>query len=105
MLDRMRPGSVVVDIAVAQGGNCFGTKPRETILRKGVNLIGASDLPCSVSNHASALYARNLLALLNPLITNGELVINTEDELIQGSLISKDGFIRNSEVFSLGGEK
>ena len=103
MLDKMRPGSVVVDLAVAQGGNCFGTKPRETINRKGVKLIGASDLPCSVPNHASALYARNLLALLNPMITNGEIIINTEDELIKGALISKDGLIRYPEILSAEG--
>ncbi len=104
MLDKMRYGSVVVDLAVEQGGNCYGTKPRETILRNGVNLIGGSDLPCSVPNHASALYSRNLLALINPLITNGELIINTDDELIDGSLISQDGEIRFPEVLSSGGE-
>ena len=104
MLDKMRPGSVVVDLAVAQGGNCFGTKPRETLNRKGVKLIGASDLPCSVPNHASALYARNLLALLNPMITNGKIIINTDDELIKGALISQDGVIRYPEVLSVEGE-
>ena len=104
MLDRMRPGSVVVDIAVVQGGNCACTKAGETITRKGVKLIGASDLPCSVPNHASSLYARNLLALLNPLITNGEVILDTDDELINGSLISKDGVVRYPEVLSAGGE-
>ena len=104
MLDKMRPGSVVVDLAVDQGGNCSGTKSRETILRKGVKLIGASNLPCSVPNHASSLYARNLLALIDPLLTNGELILNTEDELIKGSLISKDGVIRFPEVLSQGGK-
>ena len=103
MLDRMRPGSVVVDLAVDQGGNCSSTKARETVLRKGVKLIGASDLPSSVPNHASSLYSRNLLALINPLITNGELILNTEDELIKGSLISKDGVIRFPEVLFSGG--
>ena len=104
MLDQMRPGSVVVDLAVAQGGNSFGTKPRETIERKGVKLIGASDLPCSIPNHASALYARNLLALINPMITNGEIIINTDDELIKGALISQDGVIRYPEILSWEGE-
>tara|TARA_Y100001968_G_scaffold75633_1_gene67088 strand:- start:2591 stop:3733 length:1143 start_codon:yes stop_codon:yes gene_type:complete len=104
MLDRMRSGSVVIDLAVSQGGNCFGTKPFETIERKGVKLIGASDLPCSVSNHASSLYSRNLLALLNPIITNGSLTLNTEDELINGSLISNDGDIRYPEILLKGGE-
>ena len=103
MLDQMRPGSVVVDLAVDQGGNCADTKSRETVVRKGVKLIGASDLPCTVANHASTLYAKNLLALLNPLITDGELILNTEDELIKGSLISKDGLIRYPELL-LDGE-
>ncbi|WP_320664821.1 NAD(P) transhydrogenase subunit alpha [Prochlorococcus sp. MIT 1223] len=102
ILDQMRPGSVVVDIAVDQGGNCSGTKSNETISRKGVKLIGASDLPCTVPNHASYLYARNLLALLNPLITNGELTLNTEDELVKGALISKDGVIQCPELLSTG---
>ncbi len=104
MLDQMRPGSVIVDLAVDQGGNCSNTKSRETVIRKGVRLIGASDLPCSVPNHASALYARNLLALINPLITNGELILNTDDELINGCLVSQDGVIRYPKVFSLGGD-
>ncbi len=103
MLDAMRPGSVVVDLAVSQGGNCAGTKPGETVLRNGVKLIGASDLPCTVPNHASALYARNLLALITPLISEGKLVLNTEDELIDGALISKDGEIRHTQVMNLGG--
>ncbi len=105
MLDKMRPGSVVVDLAVSQGGNCSSTQPGKTVLRKGVKLIGASDLPCTVPNHASALYARNLLSLIAPLINEGKLVLNTEDELIDGSLISKDGVIRHNRVINSGGAK
>ncbi len=103
MLDKMRPGAVVVDLAVSQGGNCSHTKPSQTILRKGVKLIGANDLPRTVSNHASALYSRNLLALIRPLLKDNELCLSTEDELIDGSLISKDGVIRISQVFNSGG--
>ncbi|WP_269623210.1 NAD(P) transhydrogenase subunit alpha [Prochlorococcus marinus] len=103
MLDQMRSGSVVVDLAVSQGGNCFGTKPGETILRKGVKLIGASDLPCTVPNHASTLFARNLLALLEPLMNEAELTLNTEDELIDGALISKNGVIRHAHLINSGG--
>ncbi len=105
MLDKMRPGSVVVDLAVSQGGNCAGTQSGQTVLRKGVKLIGASDLPCTVPNHASALYSRNLLALVSPLIYEGQLVLNTEDELIDGALISKDGLIRHTQVMIPGGAK
>ena len=86
MLDRMRPGAVVVDLAVAQGGNCAGTVPGETVVRNGVKLVGGNDLPCTVPNHASALYARNLVALLEPVLKEGAVQLNTDDELIAGCL-------------------
>ncbi len=103
MLDRMRPGSVVVDLAVAQGGNCVGTKQGETVLRKGVKLIGASDLPSTVSNHASSLYSRNLFSLLQPFLNDGELSLNFEDELIKGCLISLEGRICLPDLLNAGG--
>ena len=102
MLDRMRPGAVVVDLAVAQGGNCAGTVPGETVDRNGVKLIGGNDLPCTVPNHASALYARNLVALLEPVLKEGAVQLDTEDELIAGCLISHDGNLRRSDVLSPG---
>ncbi len=103
MLDRMRPGAVVVDLAVEQGGNCANTRPGETVDRNGVKLIGASDLPCSVPNHASALYSRNLVALLEPVLKDGQLTLNIEDELIAGCLISHNGVIRHDDVLNTGG--
>ncbi|ABM77611.1 putative nicotinamide nucleotide transhydrogenase, subunit alpha 1 (A1) [Prochlorococcus marinus str. MIT 9303] len=103
MLDRMRPGAVVVDLAVEQGGNCANTRPGETVDRNGVKLIGASDLPCSVPNHASALYSRNLVALLEPVLKDGQLSLNIEDELIAGCLISHNGVIRHDDVLNTGG--
>ena len=102
MLDRMRPGAVVVDLAVAQGGNCADTVPGKTVDRKGVKLIGGNDLPCSVPNHASALYARNLVALLEPTLKDGVLSIDPEDELIAGCLIAQDGTIRRGDVLTPG---
>ena len=102
MLDRMRPGSVVVDLAVAQGGNCAETVPSQTVNRKGVKLIGANELPCSVPNHASSLYARNLLALLQPTLQDGQLTLDIEDELIAGCLIAHDGSIRRGDVLTPG---
>ena len=59
----------MVDLAVAQGGNCAGTVPGQTVLRHGVQLIGADALPSSVPNHASALYARNVASLLEHLLS------------------------------------
>ena len=102
MLDRMRPGSVVVDLAVAQGGNCADTVASQTVDRNGVKLIGANDLPCTVPNHASAMYARNLLALLQPTLKDGQLTLDSEDELIAGCLISQDGTIRRADVLTPG---
>ena len=102
MLDRMRPGAVVVDLAVAQGGNCADTVVDQTVDRKGVKLIAGNDLPCTVPNHASALYARNLIALLEPVLKEGAINLDTEDELIAGCLISQDGNIRRSDVLTPG---
>ena len=102
MLDRMRPGAVVVDLAVAQGGNCAGTVPGQTVDRKGVKLLGGNDLPCTVPNHASALYGRNLVALLEPTLKGGVLTLDTEDELIAGCLIAQDGSLRRGDVLTPG---
>ena len=102
MLDRMRPGAVVVDLAVAQGGNCADTVPGQTVDRKGVKLVAGNDLPCTVPNHASALYSRNLVALLEPTLKDGELSLDTEDELIAGCLIAQDGTIRRGDVLTPG---
>ena len=103
MLDKMRPGSVVIDLAVAQGGNCQNTKPNETILRKGVKLIGASELPSSVPFHASSLYAKNLFSLIKPFIKDGVFQIKKDDEIILGCLLSDNGAILQEKVFAKGG--
>ena len=103
MLDKMRPGSVVIDLAVAQGGNCLNTKPNETIIRKGVKLIGASELPSSVPFHASSLYSKNLVALITPFIKNGVIEIKKDDEIILGCLLSDNGAILQEKVFAMGG--
>ena len=92
MLQHMRPGSVVVDLAVAQGGNCEGTEPGTTVWRHGVQLIGGDALPCTVANHASALYARNLAALLEHVLSSGASAdggppqLDLEDPIVSGCL-------------------
>ena len=94
MLQHMRPGSVVVDLAVAQGGNCEGTEPGTTVWRHGVQLIGGDALPCTVANHASALYARNLAALLEHVLSSGASAdggppqLDLEDPIVSGCLFS-----------------
>lgn len=117
MLDHLRPGSVVVDLAVAQGGNCAGTVAGETVVRNGVTLIGADALPCSVAHHASALYARNLAALLEHLLDHPEpggdgggggeagrpaLALNLDDPIVAGCLFTHGGVCRRNDVLGVG---
>ncbi len=99
MIEKMRPGAVVIDLAVSQGGNCEGTKSNETIIRNGVKLIGAGELPSSVPYDASTLYAKNLTSLITPFIKDGLINLDKEDELISGCLLSNEGVILQNKVF------
>ena len=99
MIEKMRSGSVIIDLAVSQGGNCEGTKSNETIIRNGVKLIGAGELPSSVPYDASTLYAKNLTSLITPFIKNGLISLDKEDELISGCLLSDEGVILQNKVF------
>jgi NAD(P) transhydrogenase subunit alpha len=89
----MKPGSVVVDLAVKQGGNCAGSDADLVTVRHGVKILAPSSLPSSVAADASALYARNLLNFIN-LLTDpktGELKLDRSDEIIAGTLVCIDG--------------
>ena len=84
----MKPGSVIVDLAVSQGGNCPLSEPGKTVLKHGVYIIGEPDLATLVASDASALYSRNVLDFLKLIIDkDGQLVINREDEIIQATLV------------------
>lgn len=107
MLDGMRPGSVVVDLAVGQGGNCAGTQPGTTVLRNGVQLIGGDGLPSSVANHASALYARNIAALMEHLVVEARpeqdpFALDLDDPIVAGCLLTHGGQCRRLDVVSGG---
>ncbi|MDA9693700.1 FAD-dependent oxidoreductase [Prochlorococcus sp. AH-736-P13] len=99
MIKKMRPGAVVIDLAVSQGGNCEGTKSNETIIKDGVKLIGAGELPSSVPYDASSLYAKNLTSLITPFIKDGLIKLDKEDELISGCLLSDEGVVLQNKVF------
>ena len=89
----MRPGSVIVDLAVEQGGNCAVSERDCVVTRHGVRVVGHSNLPAQLSADASALYARNVLHFVNLLAdpTSGELKLDRNDEIIAASLVCIDG--------------
>ena len=93
MVKSMRPGSVIVDMAVEQGGNCPLSELDKTVVKHGVTLVGIANLPALVAADASALYARNLLNFLGLMLDakTGEFKINREDEILAGTLLCMDG--------------
>jgi NAD(P) transhydrogenase subunit alpha len=99
MMEAMRPGSTIIDLAAATGGNTELTRNNETVMHKGVSIIGDSSLPASMPADASKLYGKNLLNFLQ-LITSkeGGLQINWEDDLVTGACIARDGQLSNERV-------
>jgi H+-translocating NAD(P) transhydrogenase subunit alpha len=90
---RMKPGSVIVDLAAETGGNCELTEPGETVTRHEVTIVGPLNLPASMPDHASQLYAKNVQSLLELMVEDGELKLDFEDEVIAGACITRDGEI------------
>jgi len=90
----MKPGSVIIDLAGESGGNCELTEPGQTVVREGVKIASPLNLPASMPEHASQLFARNVLALLELIVDeNGELQLDFDDEIVQGACIVRDGEI------------
>ena len=98
MVEGMRGGSVIVDIAAEDGGNCELTKAAETVLHQGVKIYGPVNVPSMVGNHASEMYSKNLLNFLELLIQDGAINIDLEDEIIGGSLITHAGAIHHAGI-------
>jgi H+-translocating NAD(P) transhydrogenase subunit alpha len=93
-VEGMKPGSVVVDLAGEAGGNCELTEPGEVVVRHDVTIASPLNLPATMPEHASQLYARNVLALLELMLgENGELALDFEDEIIAGACVVRDGEI------------
>lgn len=95
MVRSMRPGSVIVDMAVEQGGNCALAKPGEVVEINGVTIIGHLNVPSRIAIDASSLYARNLYNFLVPLVDGEtkEIKINREDDIVKAALVTADGQI------------
>lgn len=98
MVAQMKPGSVIVDIAAEQGGNCACTDPGKDVQRNGVTIIGPINLPSSMPVHASQLYAKNLSTLVQLLLKDSALQLNFEDDIIAAACITHAGEIRNQRV-------
>jgi NAD(P) transhydrogenase subunit alpha len=93
MLESMKAGSVIVDLAAEQGGNCALTVPGEVVKYKGVTIIGYTDLPSRMATTASQLYGSTIVALLDELKKDDEINVNLEDQVIRGSLVVHQGKI------------
>lgn len=98
MVAQMKPGSVIVDMAAEQGGNCACTKRGRDVVQHGVTIIGSIDLPASVPVDASQVYAKNILTLVQYLVKDGELKLNFEDDIIDSACVTHAGEIRNARV-------
>ncbi len=95
MVESMKPGSVIVDMAAEQGGNCELTEPGKVVVTHGVTIIGYSDLPSRLAKQASTLYATNLFRLAEELCKtkDGVVNVNMEDEVLRGTTVVKEGTV------------
>jgi NAD(P) transhydrogenase subunit alpha len=94
----MKPGSVIVDLAAENGGNCACTEADRTVEVNGVSIIGATNLPSDIPANASQMYGKNLTTFLRHLIDDGALVLDLEDEITSGALLTHQGKITNDAV-------
>lgn len=90
-VEGMKPGSVVIDLAGETGGNCELTEPGQTVVRHGVTIASPLNLPATMPEHASELYAKNVTALLELLITDGALAPDFDDEVVAASCVTREG--------------
>lgn len=107
MVAAMKPGAVIVDLAAETGGNCELTRPGEEITAHGVTIAGPLNVPSMMAEHASEMYARNLLAFLSPQIHDGRLELDWNDEVIAGAALTHAGQILHAPTRQLveGGDK
>jgi NAD(P) transhydrogenase subunit alpha len=95
MVGTMKPGSVIVDMAVEQGGNCPLSEFGRTVEKQGVRIVGPANLPAELPTDSSALFARNLLNFITPMVDKdtGALKIDLNDEVVKGTLVTQNGQI------------
>jgi H+-translocating NAD(P) transhydrogenase subunit alpha len=98
MVEKMEPGSVILDLAAERGGNCELTRTGETVVEYGVTIIGAINVASGVPYHASQMYARNVTAFLQHLVKDGNLRLDLEDDIIRETLVTHGGQVVNARV-------
>ena len=101
MVEAMKPGSIVVDLAASTGGNCELTRADEEVVHGGVTVLGPSNLPASVAHDASLLYARNVFNLLKLLWKDRQLSVPLDDEVVAGTLLTHDGRVVHPSIAPL----
>ena len=101
MVTQMAPGSVIVDLGIERGGNCELTEPDRVVHKHGVTIIGPTNLPASVPYHASQMYAKNISTFLLHIAKSGRVDLDGNDEIVQETLLSRDGHIVNPRVLEL----
>jgi H+-translocating NAD(P) transhydrogenase subunit alpha len=102
-VEQMKPGSVIVDLAGEAGGNCELSEPGESVIRHEVKILAPLNVPSTMSEHASDLYARNIQALLGLMLKDGRLELDFEDEVIAGACITRDGEIVHAGALQAAG--
>ncbi len=107
MVQEMRPGTVIVDLAAERGGNCALTEPGRTVVKHAVTIMGTLNIPATVPFHSSDMYAKNLMYVVLHLYPKGELNLDMEDEINAGCVVTHGGEVRVPEVAELvkGGAK
>lgn len=94
MVDGMKPGAVIVDLAAETGGNCELTKAGETVMHGSVKIVGPTNLPSRIAEHASEMYSRNLLNLVTPWFKDDRFEIDWNDEVYAKSVLTRDGEVK-----------
>ena len=103
MVAGMPSGAVIVDLAAERGGNCELTRPGETVVESGVTILGPLGLASEVPHHASQMYSRNIATFLLHLVEDGQVKLDTEDQIVAGTLVARDGKVVHPRVAELLG--
>ncbi len=103
-VQRMKPGSVIVDLAGEAGGNCELTEPGQTVIRHDVKIVAPLNVASTMAEHSSQLYARNILALLELMLKDGALTLDFDDEVIAGACVTRGGEIVHEGAKAAAGQ-